>query len=202
MTAVTAVIEDYSGSAGFTLVASLLVNVTMVTFFFETNAPRNVSFPLALAVFLVGGVLAMLAAAPFAGFGGASVAGALVGEAAKIAVLAVALPRLGRGDWALTGMLVGAAVGAGYSVFSGVGVEAGSAGATIASHVLSALGYHAALGAIEGGALALARVRKGALEGYVAVYSVDEAARRVTLMRLFHRSADWRARLLGSGAEG
>lgn len=165
----TAVIEDYSGSAGFTLVASLLVNVTMVTFFFETNAPRNVSFPLALAVFLVGGVLAMLAAAPFAGFGGASVAGALVGEAAKIAVLAVALPRLGRGDWALTGMLVGAAVGAGYSVFSGVGVEAGSA---------------------------------GALEGYVAVYSVDEAARRVTLMRLFHMSADWRARLLGSGAEG
>lgn len=52
-------------------------------------------------------------------------------------------------------------------------------------------------GGVEG-----APYRWRALEGYVAVYSVDEAARRVTLMRLFHMSADWRARLLGSGAEG
>lgn len=169
--AVTEVLGDYSGSIGFTLMASLLVNVTMVTFFFETNAPRNVSFPLALTVFLLGGVLATLAAAPLARptGGGGSVLGALVGEVAKIAVLAVALPRLGRGDWVLTGMLVGAAVGAGYSVFSGVGAYVGSAGATIASYVLSALGYHAALGAIEGGALALARVRKGALVPFLGL---------------------------------
>ena len=40
-----------------------------------------------------------------------------------------------------------------------------------------------------------------ALEGYVAVYAVDEAARRVTLMRLFHMSADWRARLLAEATE-
>lgn len=40
-----------------------------------------------------------------------------------------------------------------------------------------------------------------ALEGYVAVYAVNEAARRVTLMRLFHMSADWRARLLAEATE-
>lgn len=42
----------------------------------------------------------------------------------------------------------------------------------------------------------------GALERYVAVYVVDEDARTVTLMRLFHISADWRAHLLASDAEG
>lgn len=40
-----------------------------------------------------------------------------------------------------------------------------------------------------------------ALEGYVAVYAVDEASRRVTLMRLFHMSANWRTRLLEAGDE-
>ena len=41
-----------------------------------------------------------------------------------------------------------------------------------------------------------------ALERYAAVYVVDEDARMVTLMRLFHMSADWRARLLAGAAEG
>ena len=41
-----------------------------------------------------------------------------------------------------------------------------------------------------------------ALERYAAVYVVDEDARTVTLMRLFHMSADWRARLLAGAAEG
>ena len=40
-----------------------------------------------------------------------------------------------------------------------------------------------------------------ALERYVAVYVVDEDARTVTLMRLFHISADWRAHLFASDAE-
>ncbi len=35
-----------------------------------------------------------------------------------------------------------------------------------------------------------------AIEGYVTVYSIDEAAREVTLLRLFHMSADWRNHLL------
>lgn len=39
------------------------------------------------------------------------------------------------------------------------------------------------------------------LEGYVAVYAIDEAARIVTLMRLFHMSTDWRAHLLASDAD-
>ncbi len=37
-----------------------------------------------------------------------------------------------------------------------------------------------------------------ALERYVVVYSVDEVARKVTLMRLFYISANWRAKLLAS----
>lgn len=35
------------------------------------------------------------------------------------------------------------------------------------------------------------------LERYVAVYGVDDASRRVTLLRLFNMSADWRSRILG-----
>ena len=49
-------------------------------------------------------------------------------------------------------------------------------------------------GGVEG-----APYRWRALESYVAVYAVDETARRVTLMRLFHVSADWRTRLLEVG---
>lgn len=74
-----------------------------------------------------------------------------------------------------TGMLVGAAVGAGYSVFSAIGdpvavvsavaapatedqlsILFGAFATTFTTRVVSGLGYHAALGAIEGGALALA----------------------------------------------
>ena len=40
-----------------------------------------------------------------------------------------------------------------------------------------------------------------ALEGYIAVYAVEETTRAVTLMRLFHMSANWRARLLASNVD-
>ncbi len=39
-----------------------------------------------------------------------------------------------------------------------------------------------------------------AIERYVAVYAVDEEARTVTLLRLFHMSSDWRARLLAESS--
>ena len=35
------------------------------------------------------------------------------------------------------------------------------------------------------------------LERFVAVYSVDDGAGEVILLRLFHMSADWRSRILG-----
>ena len=40
-----------------------------------------------------------------------------------------------------------------------------------------------------------------ALERYIAVYDVDETVREVTLLRLFHMSSDWRARLLAGATE-
>lgn len=177
---VTGAFKNTQGFVGFALVASLLVNVTMIVFFFETNAPRNVSFPLVLAVFLLGGVLSLVASSPFYGLtieqeSAGWLIGAVVGEAAKVACLVLALPRLRRGGWVLTGMLVGAAVGAGYSVFSAIGdpvavasavaapatsdqfdILVGAFATTFASRAVSGMGYHAALGAIEGGALALA----------------------------------------------
>lgn len=181
---VTGAFKDTQGFVGFALVASLLMNVTMVTFFFETNAPRNVSFPLVLAVFLLGGVLSLVASSPFYELtfeeGAGWLIGAVVGEAAKVACLVLALPRLRRGSWVLTGMLVGAAVGAGYSVFSAIGdpvavvsavaapatsdqfeILVGAFATTFASRAVSGLGYHAALGAVEGGALALAGLGGG-----------------------------------------
>ena len=177
---VTGAFKDTQGFVGFALVASLLVNLTMVTFFFETNAPRNVSFPLVLAVFLLGGVLSLVVSSLLYGLTQNQehtgwLMGAIIGEAAKVACLVLTLPRLHRGSWVLTGMLIGAAVGAGYSVFSTLGdpaavvsaiappatsdqfaILANAFATTFTSHAVSGLGYHAALGAIEGGALALA----------------------------------------------
>ena len=37
---------------------------------------------------------------------------------------------------------------------------------------------------------------------YVAIYAVDETAHTVTLLRLFHMSADWRKRLLTGSPRG
>ena len=203
---VMAVLDDTRGGAGFALVASLLVNVSMVVFFFETNAPRNVSFPLVLAVFLLGGVLALAVDSPLSrlavimgGSGGAQFTqtlGGVVGEAAKVAVLAVLLPRMGRGNYVLTGMLMGAAVGAGYSVFLGVGGGAdGGLFLTLASWTVSALGYHAALGAIEGGALMLAGMgqgssaRRGALVPFLAICAVLAALWSCPIDALFQTGA-------------
>lgn len=48
-----------------------------------------------------------------------------------------------------------------------------------------------------GGCVEGTHYRWRALERYVVIYHVNEDARTVTLLRLFHMSADWRVRLLG-----
>lgn len=49
---------------------------------------------------------------------------------------------------------------------------------------------------LMGGRVEDSPYRWTAIERYAAIYVVDERAHTVTLLRLFHMSSDWRARLL------
>lgn len=156
---------------GLMFVGSAGASVAIMVFFFETNAFRNVSFARVLKYFLIGGVLsiavtlAIEAVLPGSGSGGLveSMLTGLFEEAGKFLVVAYILSRSGRRNYVLTGLLVGAAVGAGFSVFENAGYVflayyyhgVGGIAPALLVRALSSVGGHPIWAAIEGGALAL-----------------------------------------------
>ncbi len=112
---------------GLILVGSFAMPMSTLVLFFECNVRRNVSLYQVTRVLLLGGVLALLlslfmyrigAALPLQGLG-AAVAG-LVEEPAKLLTLTFLInnPRY---RFTLNGLLLGAAVGAGFAAFESAG---------------------------------------------------------------------------------
>lgn len=110
---------------GIMVIGSLAFPLTILIFFFEMNVPRNVSLLFILKWVVFGGVLSLLAAL----FGGrvsnlsswlGSMSAGIVEESAKLAALLLVV-RNPRYRWTLNGLLIGAAVGAGFSVFETMG---------------------------------------------------------------------------------
>jgi protease PrsW len=111
---------------GLILVGSFAVPVTTLIFFFEMNAWRNISLYQLIRLLFLGGILSLILSlllfeltAPGLSWLGASLAG-LVEEPGKLlALLAVAsIPRY---RYKLNGLLLGAAVGAGFAAFESAG---------------------------------------------------------------------------------
>ncbi len=109
---------------GLLMMGSLAVPFAAVILFFELNTPRNVSFHRVLILFSLGGVVSLFVSLLGFGIGGLSWLGAssagIVEEIGKlIAVMLVA--REARYRYISNGLLVGAAVGAGFAVFESAG---------------------------------------------------------------------------------
>ncbi len=109
---------------GFIFMAALTMPFTVLIFFWEANAPRNISFFMVLRVFLIGGAMALLSALILYMFDHsrsettlayALIIG-LIEEVAKLIVSAAFIHRR-KYPFILNGLLIGAAVGAGFAVF-------------------------------------------------------------------------------------
>jgi protease PrsW len=151
---------------GLIMMGSLAVPFSVVVLFFELNTPRNVSFRQVLTLFCLGGVVSLLLSLvgfriSNLGWLGPMSAG-LVEEVGKLAAV-VLIVRGARYRYILNGLLVGAAVGAGFAAFESAGyafwdalLATGSIDATtgliLTRALLSPFG-HVAWTAIAAGAL-------------------------------------------------
>lgn len=154
------------------MLAAFAVPVTILIFFFEINLFRNIPFYKVIKYFILGGSLSLILAilyfslpyfetnATTQTFTGALMIG-LVEEAAKAVIVAIFLFKSKKSQYILNGLLVGAAVGAGFAAFETAGyiLRYGMSGGVqtmleiIKLRGFLAPGGHVAWAAIEGAAL-------------------------------------------------
>lgn len=111
------------------MLAAFAVPVTILIFFFEINIFRNIPFYKVMKYFILGGGLSLILAILFfslnfntdiATYSGALMVG-LIEEVAKAAIVAIFLFKSKKSNYILNGLLVGAAVGAGFAAFETAG---------------------------------------------------------------------------------
>ena len=151
------------------MLAAFAVPVTILIFFFEINVFRNIPFYKVMKYFILGGGLSLILAILFfsldintdiSTYFGAMMVG-LIEEVAKAAIVAIFLFKSKRSNYILNGLLVGAAVGAGFAAFETAGyiLRYGLNGGvatmlqTMIIRGFLAPGGHVAWAAIEGAAL-------------------------------------------------
>lgn len=149
--------------------AAFAVPVTVLIFFYEINIFRNIPFYKVMKYFILGGGLSLILAILFFSldfntdintYFGALMVG-LIEEVAKAAIVALFLFKSKKSNYILNGLLVGAAVGAGFAAFETAGyiLRFGlSNGLDMMLHVIKLRGFlapggHVAWAAIEGAAL-------------------------------------------------
>ncbi len=151
------------------MLAAFAVPVTILIFFYEINIFRNIPFYKVMKYFILGGALSLILTILFCSldintdistFIGAMMVG-LVEEVAKAAIVAFFLFKSKKSNYILNGLLVGAAVGAGFAAFETAGyiLNYGLKGGlstmlgVIKLRGFLAPGGHVAWAAIEGAAL-------------------------------------------------
>ncbi len=113
---------------GVIFMGSFMVPISLLVLFFEMNVPQNISFIKMIRLFLIGGcaslLLSLLIFAVFPvgqlDFGGAIAVG-IIEELGKLAITAGIIYREKNSDYLLNGLLIGAAVGAGFAAFESSG---------------------------------------------------------------------------------
>lgn len=151
------------------MLAAFAVPVTILIFFYEINIFRNIPFYKVMKYFILGGALSLILTILFCSldintdistFIGAMMVG-LVEEVAKAAIVAFFLFKSKKSNYILNGLLVGAAVGAGFAAFETAGyiLRYGlNGGLSTMLGVIKLRGFlapggHVAWAAIEGAAL-------------------------------------------------
>lgn len=158
---------------GMVFLGALAVPISFLVFFMEVNVPRNISFYEVLKVFFIGGgaslvvtliLFTFISPGETLDYVGATIVG-VVEEVAKFAVVAYFVKKNNEVNYVLNGILIGAAVGAGFATFETAGyilrfgLEGGIAlmMEVLWVRALLAPGGHVAWAAISGGALLLVK---------------------------------------------
>ena len=151
------------------ILAAFAIPVTVLIFFFEINVFRNIPFYKVIKYFIWGGALSLIVAillfsldfnTDITTYFGALMVG-LIEEVAKTVIVAVFLFKSKKSNYILDGLLIGAAVGAGFAAFETAGyiLRFGLNGGLDAMlNVIKLRGFlapggHVAWAAIEGAAL-------------------------------------------------
>ena len=155
------------------MLAAFAMPVTILIFFFEINVFRNVPFYKVIKYFIWGGALSLIFAillfsldlnTDISTYTGALMVG-LIEEIAKAAIVALFIFKSHKCKFILNGLLIGAAVGAGFAAFETAGyiLRYGLSGGletmlgVIKLRGFLAPGGHVAWAAIEGAGLMLAK---------------------------------------------
>lgn len=122
------VFRNMNAFPGLIVIGSFAVPVSLLIFFFEVNAPRNISFASVIAVFFIGGTASLVVTlflftlSPY--FEDAYIDAILTGiieELGKMIIVGICIKRNRQSHFILNGMLYGAAVGAGFAAFESAG---------------------------------------------------------------------------------
>lgn len=155
------------------MLGAFAMPVTVLIFFFEINVFKNIPFYRVVEYFIMGGSLSLITAILFfeldlntdiSTYTGALMVG-LIEEAAKATIVALFLFRDKKCKYILNGLLIGAAVGAGFAAFEtagyilryGMNYGVATMLGTIKVRGFLAPGGHVAWAAIEGAALMLVK---------------------------------------------
>lgn len=168
--------ENTNVIPGIIFVGSCMIPLAILVFFFEVNAPRNISIFEVVKIFFLGGTASLFVTLLIfsfyniesIGFFGAIMIG-IIEEVGKLFIVAWFIRRMETKRYILNGMLIGAAVGAGFAVFESAGYAmryyiagllwGGSAGAydamldVIYGRAILSPGGHIAWAAFEGATL-------------------------------------------------
>ena len=155
---------------GLVFIGSLLMPFTLLVLFWETNIPRNISIFELVKMFFVAGVLSLLITLTLfdilpqnngSGVGEAILVG-IVEEIGKLAVVAIFIYNR-KSKYILNGILIGAAIGAGFAAFESAGyalVYGGNLDGILEIILLRgflAAGGHIVWAAMSGAAIMLAK---------------------------------------------
>lgn len=145
----------------FTL-GAIVIPLGILLFYWEVNIPRDIPIYKVLLIFFIGGMLSLVFAmflATYVGDAPAYLLAPLVEEPAKVIALAIFVYLLDS-KYIFGGLLIGAAVGAGFSAFENIYyvMNYGSFSLLITRSLLT-VGGHVTWAAIEGGALAMVKGR-------------------------------------------
>ncbi len=113
---------------GLMVIGSFMVPLAMLVFFFELNTPRNISFFNIIKYFLVGGCASLVVTLLLFDFFSMELnkwlSATLIGvieEVGKLAIVAFVIWRDKKAKYTLNGLLIGAAIGAGFAAFESAG---------------------------------------------------------------------------------
>ncbi|WP_234005728.1 PrsW family intramembrane metalloprotease [Lactobacillus sp. CBA3606] len=148
---------------GLISISSLAVPFSLLIMFFEINTFKNISIFKVTKIFMVGGVASLLATLglyQFVEIGQMSIVTAavvaVIEETGKLIMIAYYINRINT-KFILNGMLIGAAIGAGFATFETAGYAGELGVSVLLLRGVTALGTHTLWCAIVGAALALAK---------------------------------------------